>query len=342
MSSATQVLLDPGLQEADISSVADGSGKQWTTAIAARIDRELSDMQQTLGGNADVNAFLTLGRWTRSTLDRIGKLMAQGFIYPAGIRGCGLSAWRKRFGRHPLRLGVFPTAGNPLHWGHLLSGLAAVERFHLDKVIYVIAGDDPRKPDLASSNLRHHIAKKVIKLFHPLFDYSPIALGSTVPGEINVFRIMTSNGTLPLHAFYLAGSDHFHRFAPQTGDPDTIQRLEEGVRGRILGFDPRLHRLSAVFLDRGDCSESVESFLDIRWIAQLPLKASSTRIRCALGGREPLYELTALPFTAYCAICVHGEYRMGEQNLGSWPARRDLVCSADQAGNSPPCLPQDQ
>jgi hypothetical protein len=216
-----------------------------------------------------------------------------------------------------------------------------MERFHLDKVIYVIAGDDPRKPYLASARLRHHIAKKVIGLFHPLFEYSPIALGSTVPGETNVFQIMAANGLHRLHAFYLAGSDHFHRFAPQTGNPDTIQRLEEGVRGRIAGFNPNLHRLTAVFLDRGDRIEQVESFLDVRWINRLPLKASSTRIRGALGGREPLCELIALPFTAYCAIGVHGEYRIRAANGGGWPSRPDLVCGADQAGDSLLCLRQE-
>jgi len=307
-----------------------------TTAVADRIARELAQMQQTLGANADAQAFADLGRWTRSTLARISALISEGFINPAGARGGRLSAGRGRFGRRHLRLGVFPTAGNPLHWGHLLSGLAAMESFHLDKVIYIIAGDDPRKPYLASANLRHRIAKKVIRLFHPLFDYSSIGLGGTAPGEINLFRIMSSNGNgmQPLHAFYLAGSDHFHRYAPQTGEPDTIQKLEEGVRKRIHGFNPRLHRLSAVFLDRGGRSEAVETFLDVRWIAHLPLDTSSTRIRGALGGSEPLGELTALPFTAYCAICVHGEMR-------SWPSRGELACGADQPGDSLPCLRQD-
>jgi hypothetical protein len=53
-----------------------------------------------------------------------------------------------------------------------------------------------------------------------------------------------------------------------------------------------------------------------------------------LGGSEPLCELTALPFTAYCAICAHGEMR-------SWPSRGELVCGADQPGDSLPCLQQD-
>jgi hypothetical protein len=115
MSSATQELLD------DISSVRGWSGKQWTTAIAARIALELSEMQQTLGASADENVFLVLSRWTRCALERIGRLAAQGFINPARARAGRLSAGWKRFGRHSLRLGVFPTAGNPLHWGHLLS-----------------------------------------------------------------------------------------------------------------------------------------------------------------------------------------------------------------------------
>ncbi len=311
-------------KEAEVSSEV--------TVVEGRIARELSQMQQTLGANADPEAFAELEFWTRSTLARIGELMAQGFIHPAE-RG-HLASGRERLGRRHLRLGVFPTAGNPLHWGHLLSGLAAMERFHLDKVIYVIAGDDPRKPCLAPAELRHRIAKEVIRLFHPLFDYSPVALGGTTPGEINLFRIMTADGGQPLHAFYLAGSDHFHRYAPQTGEPDTIQKLEEGVRRRIHGFDPRLHRLSAVFLDRGDRSETVETFLDVRWMADLPLKTSSTRIRRALDGSEPLHELAALPFTAYCAICAHGEPR-------SWPSNGELACGANEPIDSLPCLQQD-
>ena len=234
--------------------------------------------------------------------------MALGLIQPAGTAG------PHERGARPLRLGVFPIAANPLHWAHLMSGLAAMERFCLDKIMFVIAGSDPRKPDLASAILRHQVAQQVLRLFHPLFEYSPIALGSSLPGEVNIFRIMSSHGARPLHAFYLAGSDHCHRFAPQTGHPDTIQRLEEGVRNAIHGFDPRARWLSVVFLDRGDCSESVASFLDIHWIEQMPLKTSSTKIRGALSGREPLCELAALPFTAYCLLCTQGTYQMQQED----------------------------
>jgi nicotinic acid mononucleotide adenylyltransferase len=287
-------------------------------------------MQEILGDHADANAFLALEHWTRSTLERIGDLMDQGYIDPARGEGRRLGAEPARLSRHSLRLGVFPTAGNPLHWGHLLGGLAAMERFQLDRVMYVIAGEDPRKAALAHEHIRHRIAQDVLKLFHPLFEYSPLALGTTKPGEVNAFRVFARSDA-PLHMFYLAGSDHARRFTPRTGRPDTIQRLETGVRKRVRGFNPRAHRLSAVFLDRGDRCAPVESFLDVRWIDHLPMRTSSTRIRGALSGHEPLCELLALPFTAYCAICAHGIYRMEEEDAGRWPSECDIF---RRAGNT--------
>jgi nicotinic acid mononucleotide adenylyltransferase len=280
-------------------------------------------MQEILGDHADADAFLALERWTRSTLERIGNLMEQGHIDPAGGEKQPVGITRSRLSRHSLRLGVFPTAGDPLHWGHLLGGLAAMERFQLDKVVYVVAGKDPRKPALTNEHIRHLMAKDVLKLFRPLFEYSPLALGTTNPGEVNVFRIFGANDSQSLHMFYLAGSDHAHRFAPRTGCPDTIQRLETGVRKRINDFNPRTHRLSVVFLDRGDRCEPVESFLDVRWIDHLPVRTSSKVIRGALSGQEPLCELAALPFTAYCTICDHGMYRTGEEDMGRRPSECD-------------------
>jgi nicotinic acid mononucleotide adenylyltransferase len=287
-------------------------------------------MQEILGDHADTDAFIALERWTKSTLERIGELIAQGHIDPAGGERQRVGVPRARLSSHSLRLGVFPTAGNPLHWGHLLGGLAAMERFQLDKVVYIVAGEDPRKPALAAAHIRHNIAKDVLKLFRPLFEYSPLALGTTKPGEVNVFRIFAASDGQPLHVFYLAGSDHAHRFTAGAGCPDTIQRLETGVRKRMKGFNPRTHRLSAVFLDRADRCAPVESFLDVRWIERLPVQTSSTMIRGALSGHAPLCELAALPFTAYCTICAHGTYRMVDEDAHRWPSECDFFRRAEE------------
>src|SRR3989304_2178121 len=109
-------------------------------------------MEQTLGWHADSDTFLAVRTWTQSVLQHIGELSALGLIRPAGTAG------PHDQGVRPLRLGVFPIAANPLHWAHLMSGLAAMERFCLDKIMFVIAGSDPRKPNLASAILGHLVA----------------------------------------------------------------------------------------------------------------------------------------------------------------------------------------
>ncbi len=85
----------------------------------------------------------------------------------------------------PLRIGVYPLAANPLHWGHILVGLTAIASLTLDIVVYLIAGKDSRKPFLLPEQTRHHLGRSVIETFHPLFAYSPLALGTELDGETN-------------------------------------------------------------------------------------------------------------------------------------------------------------
>jgi hypothetical protein len=277
------------------------------------VNHELSSMEKLLHRHADVEAFAAMDRWARSTLGQIGALVSRGVICPSmAEQEDPDSRFRSRTLR-PLRLGVFPIAADPLHWLHVLTGLAAMENLRLDKVVYVVAGEDRRKPMLAPEQFRHLIAREVLKLFSPLLEYSAIALGSAADGEENVFRIIASFPGRPLHAFYIAGSDHNQRFVSSSGDPDTIQKLERGAQGRLLGFNPRNHKLSVVFLDRGGHLDSTETFLDVHWVRALPLQTSSTRIRDALAGKGPLLELSFLPYSAFRIISTHGLYLVGRR-----------------------------
>jgi len=72
----------------------------------------------------------------------------------------------------PLRVGVYPLAANPLHWGHVLLGLSTMASMRLDKVVFVIAGTDSRKPSLLSAETRHRLGRSVIETFDPVFAYS--------------------------------------------------------------------------------------------------------------------------------------------------------------------------
>jgi nicotinic acid mononucleotide adenylyltransferase len=280
--------------------------------IRDRVSRELLSMRGLLGGHADVYAFEALDRLARSTLERIIDLVSHGEIRPLNFdprRSAPGGRWPLR----PSRLGVFPIAANPLHWLHLLGGLAAMERFRLDRILYIVAGSDPRKPGMACEAARHKIVKDVLRLFYPLLEYSPAARGGSLDGEEHVFRILSLvQGAIaaPIHVFYIAGSDHFRPFSAARNRPDTVRKLEDGMRRGLYGFEPCRDRLSAVFLDRGGHLELEvpETRLDVRWVHDLPLRVSSTGIRAALNGEAPLGELSYLPFTAYRVIRANGLY----------------------------------
>jgi nicotinic acid mononucleotide adenylyltransferase len=211
----------------------------------------------------------------------------------------------------PLRIGVFPTSADPLHWGHILCGLSSLASMKLDKVIFVIADRDPRKPRLTATEIRHRVARAVIEQFEPLFAYSPIALGTDYDGERNVARLLDLNSCQKIDAFYVAGADHCRRL-DACGRPDTIQKLESEVKNMRTrsGAD---HAMSLLFLERNEptagTEEAVETFLDVHVLPPIPLTCSSTAIRNAISNGGLFPPLTALPYSAYEDIQRLGLYR---------------------------------
>jgi hypothetical protein len=116
------------------------------------------------------------------------------------------------------------------------------------------------------------------------------------------------NPRQPLHAFYIAGSDHYHRWDPMTGEPDTLEKLEEGIARSAHGFDNHPHRVSAVFLEREPVEQEIPTRLDVLWVRGLPVQTSSTGIRRAFCERDQREKLCTLPFTAYLSICGNRLY----------------------------------
>jgi len=270
--------------------------------IAHNLLNELRLMMEMLGEFASFADFANLEQTALSSLCRVGRQIAAGKAMPwVRVKHSSAGHPAEPIDRY-LRIGVFPTAANPFHWAHLLGGLLAMESFALDKIIFVIAGKDSRKPDMAPEALRHSMAISVLKLFHPLFEYSPIALGEAASGEENLFSILGMNPHQRIHAFYLAGGDHYHRYHPGTGQPDTIQKLEEGIACGLHGYDSLLHRVTAVFLERGRPEGEIPTSLDVRWVTGLSVQTSSTNIRQAFSDRRCWQNLAALPFAVFASI----------------------------------------
>ncbi len=270
--------------------------------IADNVLTELHQMLTTLGDSASTLDFASLEQCALTSLSHILRLMQSGECSPwAGVKHSPDQPLLPPSDR-TARIGVFPIAANPLHWAHLIGGLLAMDNLGLDKVIYVIAGGDPRKPSLASTKTRHDMARSVLELFHPLFEYSSIARGGAASGEENLFKILAMNPRQSIHAFYIAGGDHYQRRDPASGRPDTIQKLEDGVAHTLNGNGQSLHRVAAVFLERGRPGHRIETSLDVRWLGGPPVETSSTVIRSALPDPSQWEKLSTLPFAAFSSI----------------------------------------
>lgn len=256
-------------------------------------------MARLIGIEARTGMLLDLDRSTRGLLDEIDRLVGAGAISPwLRLRIADADAPVAAVTR-VLRVGIFPVAGNPLHWGHLACALLAIARLRLDTVVIVIAGADARKPHLMSEVLRHDMAQACLASFEPYLVYSPIARHSDLDGETNLFRLLSLNPWQRIEAVYLAGNDHCRRFDPETGQADTIEKLEHNIADEVFGYDWRMHRISAAFFDREPMWNMPRSLVPITLLPGPPIRISSTMIREAVAEGRPEPALIALPHALF-------------------------------------------
>jgi nicotinic acid mononucleotide adenylyltransferase len=182
-------------------------------------------------------------------------------------------------------------AGDPLHWAHLLIGLQAIAQLKLDKVIFVMAGDDARKPNMTKAAIRHPLGRAVLDTFKPFFAFSDIAVGTDYDGETNIFRLLALNPDQEMEAFYLVGDDHY-KLKNASGGDDTIPKLEKNRLKPELGFDAKKHEVSVAFIEREGHTEAVPTDLDVQFLPQIEFEASSTAVR-----KQGRYAL--MPYSAY-------------------------------------------
>jgi len=203
-----------------------------------------------------------------------------------------------------------------MHWGHVLVGLSAMALLQLDKVVFIIAGTDIRKPFMVSAENRHRLGRTVIETFNPLIAYSPLALGTDLDGETNFGRLLKLNAQQALEAYYIAGGDHYRRTTSE-GEPDTVQKLERVVEEEAKGGNTH-HDISAVFIDRdGETGqrEQVSTSLNVHFLPPIPFSVSSTAVRNALRRDDFSEDLVSLPYSCFLEIRSNGLYRDVRERL---------------------------
>jgi len=298
MQSASQVMIRE----------AGSCGNPAVEAVRTRAYQELLDMSQMLNLPLTSYPFTEILSSLAQLLDQAEYLLNRKILDPhAAIRTAPHDPVKPLVSR-TLRVGIYPVAANPFHWAHLLIGLSALVRFRLDNIIYVISGSDPRKPALAAAEIRHLIGEEVIKIFAPFFSYSSIALENDCDGEMNLFKIASLNPDQSIDLFYIVGADHYHRLNPRTGEADTLQKLEEKIADETYYFNPSLHSISAIFIERGARDCTFETGIPAAFIPGMPFAASSTMIREAFQGNRPVQTLALMPCTAFNYADVFGLY----------------------------------
>ncbi len=273
---------------------------------------ELREMAAAQGRLPCEEPFRELYQRAERALTHIDMLLRYDYIQPFSALRTSLEQPSLQADERPLRIGVYPIAANPLHWAHVLIGLEAMARLRLDKVVYVIAGHDVRKPHLIRAGLRYAIVRDVLTLFEPYLCCSDIALGTHLDGETQLVRLLQLNAAQRMHAVYLAGADHYRRIYPDKGYPDTIGKLERFCAAGFFNTESGRHTVRAGFILRGHPITELQTHLPTCFLDGMPGGISSTLIRAALRGQGPSAALAFLPHRAYAALQASNPYRIPE------------------------------
>lgn len=272
-------------------------------AVYDALEAQLKAMEVELGQAHPV--FEQVRADAMSSLSRIQAHWESGAIDPAREIRMHHGQESLPTATRPVRVGVYPVAADPFQWAHILIGLRAMAEFKLDKVVYVLAGDDPRKPNMTPVIYRHPMGQAVLAAFSPLFAYSPIAVGTNYDGETNIFRMLALNSAQAIEAFYLVGGDHY-KLTDKNGNDDTLPKIEKKLARPDSGHNPALHKIEVVFVSRGDESQHVPTTLPVHFLSNVAFEASSTLVR------QGNYAL--MPYAAYDWVRKHlpGHYGIGK------------------------------
>ncbi len=310
--------------------------------VEANIGVDLDAMATITGITADPD-LQKIRDTLKISLDSLELQFQDGKINP--FIGNFISEGQRRFVKvsasgqehsRPLRIGYFPVAADPFHWAHLFTALEAMAQLGLDKVVFIVAGSDPRKPDLTPAELRHPLAKQMLENFSEFFAYSDITLQENAnnpetpgvlssnganDGESNIFHDLARNSHLAIRAFYLVGSDHFNWTVEKKGkiQDDTVKKIEENMKKINLGFAAASgkHQLVAAFIARNKAEITDEKIAELRskitydlQVMVPTLSYSSTQIRNYFQGKslDDKRPLIYLPTGSYNFILKHGLY----------------------------------
>ncbi len=285
---------DPSAESGEIEASCVETGGRLdpvTGDILTQVMTELATMMSLLGRTSARRRIREIQVLVRALLHRTAGLIRAGEIDPwVRLRMSSDDPPVSR-SEGTLRIGVFPLSANPIHWGHLLSGLSAMDHARLDKVVFVLAHDPFPTTELYPEELRRGAAAEAIALFQPLFTLVPPS-GKPLDGAASFFRLLGLNGQQSIEAFYISGCES----GASASVAETTEALRsQGARTRAGS----LHSVSVVRIETG--SGEGPSLEDPRFllIPSAPPEVSTAAVRAAMRSAQGRDELAALPACAF-------------------------------------------
>jgi nicotinate-nucleotide adenylyltransferase len=195
------------------------------------------------------------------------------------------------------RLGVLGGTFNPIHHGHLFSAEVAAAAFHLDRVLFVPAGQNPLKAAPAEPAAVRLEMTRLAAEQNPLFEVSTIDLDRPPP-SYTVDTMAQLHVERPGAALYLiVGADALPDFA-EWREPERLLDLCQVIVLSRPGYPQEVPAaMRAQFGGRA-------ARLHFRAMPQLDISSTDLRRRFAAG--EPVRYL--LPHTVERYVRKHGLY----------------------------------
>lgn len=274
------------------------TGADWldpvTGDVLTQVMTELASMGSLLGRGPAAKRIGEIQARARALLHQIARLIIEREINPWMQLRLTPDEPPAAFSPSAARIGVFPLAANPIHWGHLLCGLSVMIQARLDKIVYVITRDSSPAAELYPEELRRGAAAEAIAIFQPLFTLVPGSAGKSTSGPASFFRLLGLNSQQIVEAFYVSG----HESCASVSIPETMDALWK--EGKTSGsYDERLHRFSIISIAAGAGERSGESNARVLVVPSALPGVSEAAVRAALRSSQRRDELSALPACAF-------------------------------------------
>jgi len=270
-----------------------------TGDVLMQVVTELASMMSLLGKGLAARRIAEIQAQATAFLHQIARLMVYREVNPWTRLRLTPDEPPASYSPTAARVGVIPLAANPIHWGHLLSGLSVMIQARLDKIVFVITRDSYPEGDLFPEELRRGAAAEAIAIFQPFFTLVPGSAGRLQTGPASLIRLLGLNSQQIVEAFYVSG---YESCTPASINETTDALVKEGRAS--FGQSGRLPRVSIVSI--GAWADETPGLSDARvLVVPSPLPGfSDGTVRAALRSSQRREELAGLP------ACVFRHFRM--------------------------------